>query len=46
MLSIYQKFGDPSFKGLGEVRIVTEIFIRKKCGQTDGQILNHLLVYR
>ena len=46
MLSIHLKFGSSSLKGLGGVRSVTEIFINKKCGQTDGQILNHLLVYR
>ena len=46
MLSIHLKFGSSSLKGLGGVRSVTEIFISKKCGQTDGQILNHLLVHR
>ena len=47
MLSIHLKFGSSSLKGLGGVRSVTEIYIRKKCGQIEGQILNHLLlVYR
>ena len=46
MQSIHLKFGSSSLKGLGGVRSVTEIFISKKCGLTDGQILNHLLVYR
>ena len=45
MLSSHKKFGGPSSKGWGGVGWVTEIFINKKCGQTDGQILNHLLVY-